>query len=75
MVLNPLSIAVLLLAAAVAVTAFGEVPRSGVQPLAVLASLLPLQLAALLVVVRPALRSGLRAAEPRRPGLKPRASD
>lgn len=70
MVLSPLPMALLVLAAAVAVTAFGAVPRGGLHPLAVLASLLPLQLAALLLVLRPASR----AAESRSRGLRPPAS-
>jgi len=73
---RPLPLTLIAVAAAVAVTAFAEVPRDGLHPLALLASLLPLQLAALWLVVchsAPAAPA-VTAAAPRSPGLKPPAS-
>jgi len=58
---------VLLLAAGLSVGAFGLSPDDGLHPLNVLASLLPLQLAALLWV--------FRGARSRHPGSRPAARD
>lgn len=48
---SPLAL-LFLLAGLASVTAFAAVPRDGIHPLAVLASLLPLQLAAVLWAMR-----------------------
>lgn len=60
------------LAAIASVAAFAAVPRDGLHPLALLASLLPLQIAALIGWLRPP--PALRGAAPRRSAPTPPAS-
>lgn len=63
------SLVPLLLAAALSCTAVAAIPHEGLHPLALLAALLPLQLAALLYVF-----AGLKGAGSLSPGSQPPAS-
>ena len=72
MVLKSPRVWLIALAALASVAAFAAVPRDGLHPLALLASLLPLQIAALIGWLRPP--PAFRGVAPRPPGLRPPAS-